>query len=53
MKVMTLAYQNKLNSLVLVAGDGDFRDMVDFVVNTMQKPVYIAGYKASMSASLV
>ena len=31
MKVMTIAFQNQLNSLVLLAGDGDFKDMVEFI----------------------
>ena len=42
-----------MDALVLVAGDGDFKDMITFVHNTMKKPVFIIGYKASMSAALV
>ena len=31
MKVMQTVFHNQLNQLVLLAGDGDFRDMVGFI----------------------
>jgi uncharacterized LabA/DUF88 family protein len=31
MKVMKPAFFNKLDTLVLVAGDGDFKDMLEFL----------------------
>ena len=30
MKAMKIAFYNQLESLVLIAGDGDFKDMVEF-----------------------
>jgi len=38
--------------LVLIAGDGDFKDMVEFLTETLYKKVWIFGYKSSLSASL-
>ena len=53
MKVMNIAFQNQLDTLVLLAGDGDFRDMVSFVTETLYRKVYIVGYKGSISTSLI
>lgn len=36
----------------MIAGDGDFKDMVEFFTETLYKKVWIFGYKASLSASL-
>lgn len=52
MKAMKIAFTNQLDTLVLLAGDGDFKDMVDFITGTLYKKVWILGYKSSMSASL-
>lgn len=52
MKAMELAYTNELDSLTLVAGDGDFRDCVEFITKTVQKKVSIFGYKSSFNESL-
>lgn len=38
--------------MVLIAGDGDFKDMVEFFTETLYKKVWIFGYKSSLSASL-
>jgi len=53
MKVMNLAFHQKLDCLVLLAGDGDFRDMVSFVTETLYKRAFIVGYKGSISPSLI
>lgn len=52
MKAMKIAFSNQLEQLVLIAGDGDFKDMVEFFTETLYKKVWIFGYKASLSASL-
>jgi hypothetical protein len=36
----------------LIAGDGDFKDMVEFFTETLYKKVWVFGYKSSLSASL-
>ena len=41
-----------MDSLVLVAGDGDFKDMLEFVTDKIKKKVIIFGYSANTSASL-
>jgi len=38
---------------MLVAGDGDFKDMVEFLTETLFKTVFIVGYKHSLSPSLI
>jgi hypothetical protein len=38
--------------LVLLAGDGDFKDMVEFLTETLYKKVWVLAYKSSLSASL-
>lgn len=52
MKAMKIAFSNQLGSLVLIAGDGDFKDMVEFFTETLYRKVWIFGYKSSLSASL-
>ncbi len=37
---------------MLIAGDGDFKDMVEFFTETLYKKVWVFGYKSSLSASL-
>jgi uncharacterized LabA/DUF88 family protein len=53
MKVMSIAFHNQLNTLVLLAGDGDFKDMVEFVTQVLYKKVYIIAYRNSISVSLI
>jgi hypothetical protein len=36
----------------LLAGDGDFKDLVEFITETLFKTVWIIGYRSSMSSSL-
>ena len=50
---MKVAFTNQLESLFLLAGDGDFKDMVEFLTGTLFKKVWIIGYKSSMSPSLL
>lgn len=52
MKAMKIAFSNQLETLVLIAGDGDFKDMVEFFTENLYKKVWIFGYRASLSASL-
>ena len=52
MKAMKIAFSNQLEQLVLIAGDGDFKDMVEFFTQTLYKKVFVFGYKSSLSASL-
>ena len=52
MKAMKIAFSNQLEQLVLIAGDGDFKDMVEFFTETLYKKVWVFGYKSSLSASL-
>ena len=52
MKAMKIAFSNQLEQLVLIAGDGDFKDMVEFFTETLYKKVWVFGYKYSLSASL-
>lgn len=49
---MKIAFSNQLETLVLIAGDGDFKDMVEFFTENLYKKVWIFGYRASLSASL-
>ena len=42
-----------LTGLVLLAGDGDFIDMVRTVQNDFKKTVYICGWSASMSPKML
>ena len=52
MKAMELAYKQELDSLTLVAGDGDFRDCVEFLTKTAKKKVSIFAYEASFNETL-
>lgn len=52
MKAMKIAFSNQLEQLVLIAGDGDFKDMVEFFTETLYKKVWVFGYKSSLSSSL-
>lgn len=44
MKVMKVAFTGQLGTLVLLAGDGDFKDLVEFMTQTIYKRVFIVGY---------
>ena len=46
-------YSNpNLDTFVLLAGDGDFFDMVKFMKETLNKKVYLVGWSASMNEDL-
>ena len=47
--VKCLYEHSGLDCVVLFAGDGDFRDMVEFFVQTLKKKVYVVGWSASMN----
>jgi uncharacterized LabA/DUF88 family protein len=52
-KILTLACENRLDSVVLLAGDGDFVDAVKYVKETLHKKVFVVGFKDSLSARLM
>ena len=49
---MKYAYKRQLESLTLLAGDTDFLDMVEFVVDEMGKSVNLVSYSDSISSNL-
>ena len=51
MTAMKAFFNNKLDKLILIAGDGDFKDMVEFLKEKITK-VYTWNYEASRSAEL-
>jgi uncharacterized LabA/DUF88 family protein len=44
MKAMKTAYAGQLDTLVLLAGDGDFKDLIEFLTEHLYKKVWIFGY---------
>jgi hypothetical protein len=52
MKAMKSVYAGQLDTLVLLAGDGDFKDLLEFLTETLFKKVYVFGYSANTSLSL-
>ena len=52
MTAMALAWKRELASLTLIAGDGDFRDCIEFITKTAQKRVSICAYKNSCNQLL-
>ena len=50
--IVKLASQNKYDRLLLLAGDGDFEDAIDYVKSELHKEIWIAGYQGSVSADL-
>ena len=53
MKVMQVAYESKVEKVILVAGDGDFIDLINFVKKTLHKEIFIVGYQHSMSNTII
>ena len=51
-KAMELAYKRELASLSLLAGDGDFRDCIEFLTKTAQRKACIFAYKNSFNGVL-
>jgi len=52
MKAMKAVVANQLETLALVAGDGDFKDMIEFLTDTHHKKVAVFGWSANMSLTL-
>ena len=52
MKAMEPACKRELASLTLLAGDGDFRDCVEFIAKELQKKVSIFAYQNSFNQML-
>ena len=50
--IISLHNQPNLDTLVLLAGDGDFFDMVKFMKEILNKKVYLVGWSASMNEDL-
>jgi uncharacterized LabA/DUF88 family protein len=50
--IIKLASQNRYDRLVLLAGDGDFEDAIDYVKSELHKEIWIAGFPNSVSADL-
>jgi len=40
---MKSAFAGQLDALVILAGDGDFKDLIEFVTQTLNKKVYVFG----------
>lgn len=53
MKVVNACFLNQMDELVLVAGDGDFKDMLDFVINTQHKKLIVFGWNDCTSTTLI
>ena len=45
MKAMKSAILDQIDTLVLVAGDGDFRDLIEFFTTTLHKKVVVFGWR--------
>ena len=49
--LLSLAYEDKYDRVVITAGDGDFLDAIK-KVQSLGKEVWVAGYRCSMSRDL-
>ena len=47
-----LGSRGKFDRVILLAGDGDFEDVIDYVKSELDKEVWIAGYPNSVSTDL-
>ena len=47
-----LGSRGKFDRVILLAGDGDFEDVIDYVKSELDKEVWIAGYPSSVSTDL-
>ncbi len=50
--IKTLYEHHNLDIVILFAGDGDFNDMVQFLMKTLKIKVYLVGWSASMNGDL-
>ncbi len=50
--IVKLAAQNRYDRLLLLAGDGDFEDAIEYVKSELHKQIWFAGFHDSVSADL-
>lgn len=50
--IVKLAAQNRYDTVLLAAGDGDFEDAVRYAKEELHKGVWLAGFEGSVSADL-
>lgn len=50
--ILTMAFEDKYDTLVLLSGDGDLKDAVHYVRNRLGKRVIVAGFGGSVSTDL-
>lgn len=50
--LVKLAFRNRYDRVILLAGDGDFEDSIEYVKSELDKEVWIAGYHGSLSTDL-
>ena len=52
MKAMKALMEDQLDILVLITGDCDYRDLIEYLTETKYKKVYVFGYKDTISKEL-
>jgi len=50
--IKSLYEHHNLDTVILFAGDGDFNDMVEFCMKTLNMKFYVVGWSASMNGDL-
>ena len=50
--IVKLSAQNRYDTVLLSAGDGDFEDAVKYVKEELHKEVWLAGFEGTVSADL-
>lgn len=50
--IVKLAAQGRYERLILLAGDGDFEDAIDYVKSELHREIWIAGFSDSVSSDL-
>jgi hypothetical protein len=50
--LVKLGFRDKYRRVILLAGDGDFEDSVEYVKSELDREVWIAGYQGSVSTDL-
>ncbi|CAK4090164.1 unnamed protein product [Aphanomyces euteiches] len=51
-KMLSLVYENLVDRLILLAGDGDFYDTLDLIKNVRRKDLWVFGFRTSVSPDL-
>ncbi|KAG9403567.1 hypothetical protein AC1031_006210 [Aphanomyces cochlioides] len=51
-KMLSLVYENLVDRLILLAGDGDFYDTLDLIKNVRRKDLWVFGFRSSVSPDL-